>query len=136
MNFQFSKVFRGVIFITLMTCGAFSALFWLIPVVVTIHIHFIRVIIWRRKWANYISGLYFDFLVSLIYLLGGTTVKIYSDSTEILVDEGPVIISNHTSKIDWMFSGWCYAALTNRSAELKMMVRESFRSLPIFGWVS
>ena len=127
---------RGILFLLIITSGALSAVVLMMPIVILLPIHFIRVIQWRRYYSNLISGLYFDFVSSFIYLIGGTKVFVYSDSELVLHDKGCLIMSNHRTRIDWMFSGWMYASLCNRNNELKMLVKESMRSVPIYGWVS
>lgn len=127
---------RGCLFLLIITAGALSSIIFMIPVVVLLPIHLISVIKWRRHYSNFISGMYFDFVSSLIYLIGGTKVFVYSDSEAVLHDKGCLVMSNHRTRIDWMFSGWCYASLCDRNHELKMLVKESMRSVPIYGWVS
>lgn len=127
---------RGVLFLLIITVGALTSLMILAPVVFLLPIHLVSVIKWRRYYSNLISGLYFDFVSSLIYLIGGTKVFVYSDSEAVLYDKGCLVMSNHRTRIDWMFSGWCYASLCDRNRELKMLVKESMRSVPIYGWVS
>ena len=128
--------FRGVLFLLIITTGALSAVVFMMPVVILLPIHLISVIKWRRYYSNIISGFYFDFVSSFIYLIGGTKVYVYSDSESVLHDKGCLVMSNHRTRIDWMFSGWCYASLCDRNGELKMLVKESMRSVPIYGWVS
>lgn len=170
--------FKGLLFFGLLSTSGFSSLILLIPTVLAIPIHSTIIIQWRRNYSSYISSLYFEFVVSLISIIGQTEVFIYSvdpsifypisshnemsqtttsstskvpssphisPSTASLLQHippqiGPIIpsatliMSNNRSRVDYMFSGWCYAILTNRTANLKMIVKDFYRSIPIFGW--
>ena len=131
-----TDLLKGIAFSFLFLLGAATSLLLLIPVALLLPLHLVRVIKWRRFYSNLISGLFFDYISSLIHIIGGTQVHIYSDSPEILSDQGPLIITNHRSQLDCMFSGWCYGSMTRRNAAMKMLVKDQFRSVPIIGWVS
>ena len=45
-----------------------------------------------------------------------------------------VIMSNYRTSIDYLFSGFCYGMLTNRNENMKLIVRDFFRSVPLIGW--
>ena len=126
---------RGVLFTILLIWGAFCTIFFLLPVVLLVPFHYIRVIRWRRKWADYIVAIYYNFVFSLVKLIGGTKIYIYCDSQEIMSDRGALIISNQRTRADWLYSGFCYSYLTGRTSELKVVSREFLKSIPIFGWV-
>jgi lysocardiolipin and lysophospholipid acyltransferase len=120
----------------LLTAGAFSAIVLCIPMMMLILVHSKRVIGWRRKYVSYISGLYFDYAAALIYYLGGTKIYIYSKcDTEILKkDKNALIICNHRSRVDWMFAGWSYGAYLKLNSNLRIILKESLRSIPVYGW--
>jgi lysocardiolipin and lysophospholipid acyltransferase len=127
---------KGIVFMILMTAGAFAAIVMTIPMMMLILVHSKRVIGWRRKYVSYISGLYFDYAAALIYYLGGTKIYIYSKcDTEILKkDKNALIICNHPSRVDWMFAGWSYGAYLRLNANLRIILKESLRSIPVYGW--
>lgn len=162
---------KGVIFYVLLFIGAFLSLIALLPAVLSLPIHSVLVIQIRKSYTNWITGIYLDFIVSLIALIGQTQICIYCDDPSIIYDplspnqdsisskfnnatsSGPfnilsstmlsnsfqlpaatLIMSNHSTRIDYMFSGWCYGMLTNRNSNMKLIVRDFFRSVPILGW--
>jgi len=120
----------------LLTAGAFSAIVLCIPMMMLILVHSKRVIGWRRRYVSYVSGLYFDYAAALIYYIGGTKIHIYSEcDTEILKkDKNALIICNHRSRVDWMFAGWSYGAYLKLNSNLRIILKESLRSIPVYGW--
>ena len=133
---KLAAISRGLLFTLLITYGAFCTLFFLFPVVMLVPCHYIRVIRWRRRYCDYIVSIYFNFVVSLVKIIGKTKIYIYCDNEQILSDRGALIISNQRTRADWLYSGFCYSFLTNRTSELKVVSREFLKSIPVFGWVS
>lgn len=83
------------------------------------------------------EGLFFDFTAFILTALCGTKVLIYSDTPDILSDDSlGLIISNHRCRVDWMYVGWFYAAITKSSNYLKIILKDALRYVPIFGWAA
>lgn len=128
------KIIKGFVFLSLLTIACFNALILLIPPFLLLSVHSKRVIRWRRAWADVVSGIFLDFASALHIKFCGTKIFIYSTSKEVLTDKGALIICNHRCRVDWMYAGWCYAHLTGQSPQLRVVLKESLRSVPLFGW--
>jgi len=64
----------------------------------------------------------------------GTKVFIYSDSEDILKDTGVVILSNHRTRVDWMYAGWVYGYMIGVNPDQRVILKDALRSVPIYGW--
>ena len=102
---------KGVTYVVLLVCGAFSGLLLFTPALVLMAVHSKTVIAYRRKWIEFISGIYFDYCAAVLMLLMNVKVHVYAESDVFLADRGPLVLCNHRTRVDWMFAGWCYAAL-------------------------
>ena len=125
---------RGISFLTCLTLACLTSLVLLLPVVLLVLVHSKRVIRWRRRYADVVSGLFLDFAAALHVALCGTKVFVYCTNPDVLTDTGALIICNHRCRVDWMYAGWCYTAITRSSPQLRMVLKESLRSVPLFGW--
>lgn len=132
--FALSRLWRGVLFGFLLTIGAFVGCIILSPVMLLIIIPSRRVIKLRRRFASYMSGVFFSYASALLYHICGTKVHIHSNFPAILEDKGVLIISNHRTRVDWMYSGWYYANALGLVSELRLILKESLRSVPVYGW--
>jgi len=132
------KAIRGLLsgcfFILLLTLSCLNVLILLVPPLLLLPVHSKRVIRWRRAYADVVSGIFLDFASALILTYCGTRVYIYSTSKEILTDKGALIICNHRCRLDWMYSGWAYSSITRQSPQLRIILKESIRGVPVFGW--
>jgi lysocardiolipin and lysophospholipid acyltransferase len=128
------QVLVGVGFVLMMTCGGFTCLCLLIPVILTLPIPSIRVIRYRRKLVAWASALYFDFAAALLTEMCKVKIHVYSNAPELIHDKGMLLMCNHRTRIDWMFSGWCYAALIKANDELRVILKDSLKSVPVYGW--
>lgn len=93
-----------------------------------------RIIRFRRMYVSFISAIYFSYASALLHHLCGINIYIYSKYSEIFSDKGIFIISNHRTRIDWMFAGWAYGTSVGIIPDLVLVLKESLRSVPIFGW--
>lgn len=126
---------KGVGFLTAIALSCLTCLVLLIPSVLVLAIPSRRLIKWRRRQADVVSGLFLDFAAALLVTLCGTKVYIYCNSSrDLLKDKGALIICNHRCRVDWMYAGWCYAAATRMTPQLRVVLKESLRSVPLFGW--
>lgn len=63
----------------------------------------------------------------------GTQVKISGDMVP--YGEAAMIICNHRTRVDWMFL-WCLCLQQGQLSGLKIVLKESLKSVPGFGWAS
>ena len=133
-NRSLSMMIRGLVFVFLLTLGAFSSLVLLIPSIITLWIHSKKVIGYRRRYISLISGIYFDFAGALLMKVFGVKVYLYSNSTDFMTDKVPLIISNHRTTVDWMFTGWCYGSFLKINSNIRVILKDSLRSVPVYGW--
>ena len=128
---------RGVVLIMSFTIGILPIFVLMAPVFLTAFIHSVRVIRWRKWWADISSGIYLDFAGAMLMSpLTGTKVRLYSnDPSVFLNDRGVLLLSNHRCHIDWMYCGfvWCNTLFSNGA--LRFILKESIRGVPLFGWI-
>jgi hypothetical protein len=99
------RLLGGLLLLVALIVGAFASLVLLLPVAALIPIHFLTVIRWRRRVANFVSGFFFDYAAALLTDLCKTNIYVYSDDDTILSDRGNLIMANQRTKLDWMYSG-------------------------------
>ena len=124
---------KGLFFIVFLTLGASVSWILISPTVLFMMIPSRSVISIRRQWISFVSGIFFDFAAVLLTLLG-TKVYVYSDSEEILTDTGVVILSNHRTRVDWMYAGWLYGYIIGVNPDQRVILKDALRSVPIYGW--
>lgn len=128
-------VWKGLAFMIVLCTTTVCAWILLFPSCFMLPFPSKRMISLRRRYVSLISGIYFDFAAAMLTTLCGTKLFLYCDTPEeILSDKGVILISNHRTRVDWMYCGWCYAAITNLNADLRVILKDSLRSVPFFGW--
>lgn len=125
---------KGFLFVILMIVGAAASCIIISPTLLLIWIPSMRIIKFRRSYVCMISAIYFSYASALLHYLCGIRICIYSKYPEIFTDRGIFIISNHRTRIDWMFAGWAYGTLVGIIPDLVLVLKDSLRSIPIFGW--
>ncbi|KAL1915644.1 uncharacterized protein VTP21DRAFT_6403 [Calcarisporiella thermophila] len=60
-------------------------------------------------------------------------VKDRGDSKQLRLPEKAIVISNHQIYLDWMYL-WFFAYFADAHATLKIILKDSLRTVPIFGW--
>ena len=45
-----------------------------------------------------------------------------------------LVLSNHRTRIDWMYVGWCYAYFLNCTSKFKVILKNSLKNIPFYGW--
>ncbi len=129
------RLVNGICFLTSLVCTALVCCILLIPVVLTIPWHSLRIIKLRRYYTSAIGKLFFDFAASYLLIFGGTKLFIYCNDDRILHETSSVILmSNHRTRVDWMFVGWCYCYFTNLNMRLKIILKKTLKLIPFFGW--
>lgn len=125
---------KGLTFFSLFAAACWTSCVVLFPTILLLPIPSERIIALRRKIINFYTGTLIDFSAILLTTLCGTKVSLYSDNPNILNEKPLLIISNHRTRVDWMFSGWCYCKMLNVNSRLVVMLKEELKSVPIFGW--
>jgi 1-acyl-sn-glycerol-3-phosphate acyltransferase len=129
-----------MIFILLMGAGAWCVLFAFIPVIVAlfIPIRHKAIIQWRRRYLEAVGAYWFRFATYLTLDTCGTHMSIHAYDPKIMEDSGNVglVISNHRTRVDWMYVGWCYSSMINAADHLTIILKDPLRSVPIFGWAT
>jgi lysocardiolipin and lysophospholipid acyltransferase len=124
---------KGLFFIIFLTLAATSSWILITPTILFMMIPIRLVISLRRQWIALVSGIFFDFAGVLLALLG-TKVFVYCDNQDILKDTGVVIISNHRTRVDWMYAGWLYGYIIGVNPDQRVILKDTLRSVPIYGW--
>lgn len=128
------QILRGFFFIFAMTYGAFVLSIVVFPALCFLFVPSLRVVRYRRKYTSYFSNLYLSYAAFLLQELGGTRFYLYSNDPTILNDRGALIVSNHRTRIDWMFVSWMYGSITSLLREMQVILKDSIRSIPLYGW--
>eukprot|EP00611_Tribonema_gayanum_P006740 TRINITY_DN1604_c1_g2_i2.p1 TRINITY_DN1604_c1_g2~~TRINITY_DN1604_c1_g2_i2.p1 ORF type:complete len:468 (-),score=108.32 TRINITY_DN1604_c1_g2_i2:35-1258(-) len=84
-----------------------------------------------RYWAGMVEVAYFGFAAAMLEHLLGVRVVVYGD--EVPPRERALILSNHRTRVDWMFI-WCLCARTHQLAQLRIVLQDAVKSLPGIGW--
>lgn len=130
----FSSKIHGIVFVLLLAIGASTIWVFVVPSLILLPLHFQYVVRLRRKYIQFWTGFYLDFASSLLVGFCGTKVYLYGKNLSALSDTGRIVISNHMTRVDWMFVGWCYNAFSDLNRNCHVILKESLKSVPIFGW--
>lgn len=126
---------KGILFVLLLVIGAVATFIALLPcVLLTPFSSFPAVHAIRQKTRLFVNECFFQYAAGLLYHYCSTAVHVHYADPNLLTDQHMFIISNHRSTIDWMFSGWCYASFFASYPCLIFMLKESLRTLPVFGY--
>ncbi|CAM9576845.1 unnamed protein product [Ectocarpus fasciculatus] len=86
-----------------------------------------------RRWSGFVGYLFFAMAAFLLESLCGIKVKITGDRLEF--GEAALIICNHRTRVDWMFL-WCLCLRQGQLSSLKIVLKESLKGIPGFGWAT
>jgi len=101
------SLLTGVSLFVFLFLGALVSLILLLPTIILTLIHSLRVIRTKWKYIDTVSNQYFEFATSIIRIICGTEIYLYS-ADDILSNQNiGLIISNHVSRVDYMFLGFC-----------------------------
>lgn len=125
---------RGLLFFFFMTLNMITIFILFIPWILAMPIPNKTVQRLRRKYCVFLNNAYFQVNAALITVVGGTKIVIHGDDKKFLEDRSLLILSNHRTTVDWMFSGWCYAACLSHYPCLNFILKDSLRIVPFFGW--
>jgi len=59
--------------------------------------------------------------------------KITGDSDIDVINDNSIIMMNHRTRLDWMFA-WCLVNRFKRTHNEKIIMKDSLKSIPFFGW--
>ena len=119
-----------------MIYGAYCLTILIFPILLLIVIPSKRVILFRRKIISKLCGYYLEFAYFLVEYLCQTSVNIYCDDLSILSEQTSVLIlSNHRTRIDWMYVGWCYGSFISIVSNMTIILKDALRTAPLFGWL-
>ena len=107
----------------------------LIPTCMII-IHSKRVIAWRRYICSSLFNVFADFSAVILRDWCGTRMHFSSEESweDLVKDNNVIILANHAGALDWIYASWCYGALTGRNADMRMILQDRLKGVPIFGW--
>ena len=111
---------------------------WLLMTIISFPLLFVsNITIIQRKHQilKFLIGIFLDFNAFILKFLGLTNIYIYSDDPAVLTYENiGLIMSNHRTRIDWIYMGWVLGQITNSNSNIIFILKESLKSVPIFGW--
>lgn len=132
-----TNIVRGITFYALLVAAGTAAAIMLFPSTFLIFFHSVTIIQMKRAYVNKIGDLFFSFTAMVLTDVCGTKIFIYSDDPDVLHDSKiGLVISNHNCRVDWMYVGWLYAVICDMGSYLKVIMKDSLRSVPIFGWAA
>lgn len=127
---------RGLSFSLLMIYGAFCMTILIFPFLLLIVIPSQRMISFRRTFITFFCGVYLQYSYYLIEYVCNTKINIYSDDSIVSSEQNSILIlSNHRTRIDWMYVGWCYCSFISIVSNLIIILKDSLRTAPLFGWL-
>jgi len=84
-----------------------------------------------RRWEGLVAGSWLSFGAWLLERVGGVKIVLTGDS--LLPGDQVLILSNHRTRIDWMFL-WCWAARIDLLSSYRVILKSSLRNFPWWGW--
>lgn len=84
-----------------------------------------------RRWEGLVAGSWLSFGAWLLERVGGVKIILTGDS--LLPGDRVLILSNHRTRIDWMFL-WCWAARLDLLSSYRVILKSSLRTFPWWGW--
>jgi len=84
-----------------------------------------------RRWEGLVAKTWLSFGGWLLENVGGVKLILTGDS--ILPGDRVLILSNHRTRIDWMFL-WCWAARFDLLSSYRVILKSSLRTFPWWGW--
>lgn len=92
----------------------------------------------HRRVADFVAATWFAFSAALLETIGGaqlTTSGLPTSSPPFAEDKVSVVLLNHHCRIDWLFL-WGLAVRGGAAGGLKIVLKDSLRSVPFFGWAT
>ncbi len=128
------KSARGVLFVFLMIMGVIACTTLTIPWLLTMPLTHPYIYCLRRKYVEGLNKMYFLYNAALITFVGRTSLTIYCNDSRILNDKNILFLSNHRTRVDWMYAGWLYASCLENYPCLSFILKNDLKTWPFFGW--
>lgn len=133
---EIKEILKGILFSFLMIYGAYSLCLIIFPLLLLIVIPSKRIIILRRKLVTILCGIYLKYSYFLIEFICQTKINYYCNDISILKEKKSVLIlSNHRTRIDWMYVGWCYGSFISIISNMIIILKDALKTAPLFGWL-
>lgn len=134
MAVSIPRLVHGISFLILLVSGAVICFFLLFPWVITGFIPNKSLFIFRRRCIYNINKLYFLYAVFLLEYYANIKIYVHGETAEFLADDNIFIISNHRTRIEWMFSAWVHAAYLQIYPFLVLVLKDELKQVPFYGW--
>lgn len=85
-----------------------------------------------RTWEGWVAGQWLGFGGWLLEVIGGVRIEVTANAT-LPPGERVLMISNHRTRIDWMFL-WCLAARLQLISSYRVILKTDLRAYPWWGW--
>eukprot|EP01128_Nolandella_sp_AFSM9_P010961 TRINITY_DN7677_c0_g1_i1.p1 TRINITY_DN7677_c0_g1~~TRINITY_DN7677_c0_g1_i1.p1 ORF type:complete len:373 (-),score=71.49 TRINITY_DN7677_c0_g1_i1:97-1215(-) len=86
-----------------------------------------------RWWHDNLANSWFTFMAVLIEKVMGTRLVVTGDSLNQYKNDRALVISNHRTRLDWMFL-WSFFLREGRLQNLKIVMKSMLKKLLPFGW--
>lgn len=125
----------GLVFFFLFSFAVFVIDLLFFPAALLLLFPSARVTYLRRSYISYFHGIFASYIAWLVTNVCGIKIRLYGNSSLVLEEKSNcLVISNHRTRIDWMFSYYYYGVLINMGSCIRIIVKDMLRSLPIYGW--
>jgi lysocardiolipin and lysophospholipid acyltransferase len=89
----------------------------------------------RRYYVYLLNKVYFVFAAFILQSFCGIKIVIHAKDAQFLEDhETLFVLSNHRTRIDWMFSAWIYTSYLKTYPFLCLILKDELKQVPFFGW--
>lgn len=125
---------HGLVFLLLLVAGAVVCFFLFLPWLAlgVIPSRFIHE--FRRQFTASINRVYFTYAAFILEYVCDIKFFVHAENAKYSFDDNIFLISNHRTRIDWMFSAWLYAAYLRNYPFLLIILKEELKGVPFFGW--
>ena len=125
---------RGLLFFVLFSFAVFTIDLIFFPTGFLLLFPSTRITLFRRKFISYVHGIFASYITFLVTHICGVRVSLYSSDPDILKEKSNcMIISNHRTRIDWMFAYYYYGTIIRMGSCIRIIVKDLLKSLPIYG---
>lgn len=128
---------RGVVFMALFTFAVFAVDVLFAPCALLLLVPVRAVVVARRRYIALVTRFFSEFAMDLIQRVCGTKIFVYSSDTSgdfLHEPVGPLVISNHRTRVDWLYCFWWYGAYIHMGEYMRVVLKDALRSVPFYGW--
>jgi lysocardiolipin and lysophospholipid acyltransferase len=87
-----------------------------------------------QRATRFVQTQWLTMVSSLVERMLGVEMVFSGDHVDVSKDRRVVVISNHRTRLDWMFL-WSIFARYKMLTYLKIVLKAGMRKAPIFGWI-